>query len=73
MQRIKSKLYSTMQLSLMIDGDKEVASKQPFASLSKSKFTEILSVWRHTLNGNRYCMAKIETLISSSTLYGDIH
>ena len=25
--------------------------------------------WRHTLNGDRYCMANIETLIS--TLYGD--
>ena len=28
------------------------------------------TVWRHTLNGDRYCMANIETLIS--TLYGDL-
>ena len=27
------------------------------------------TVWRHTLNGDRYCMANVETLIS--TLYGD--
>ena len=71
MQRIKTKLYSTMQLSLMINGGKEVVSKQPFASRSKSKFTEILRVWRHTLNPDRYCMANTETLIS--TLYGNIH
>ena len=40
----------------MIDGDKKVVSKQPFASLSKSKFTAILRV---------LCQNRIDLVISN--------
>ena len=41
---------------LMIDGDKKVVSKQPFASLFKSQFTTILRV---------LCQNRIDLVISN--------